>query len=241
MKQADFLVRQIRRELEQGGSPAYAKRMQMFFKSPVKAYGWRTEEVRTLALRLREEILAQPDGGLLFAVAEQLFAGPTLEEANLGVALLERSLKQFGEKEFRRLEKWLSNIRDWSGCDALCIDLLGPMVQADPRLLRRVLPWAKSRNYWKRRAAAVTLVPSARRGLYTKEVFRLADRLLRDREYMVQKGVGWLLKDASKARGRRGKVVSYLLRVRKRAPRLVLRTACEKLPERERRRILAVS
>jgi hypothetical protein len=42
---------------------------------------------------------------MLFEVAEKLFAGPTLEETNLAVALLERSVKTFGQKEFRRLEK----------------------------------------------------------------------------------------------------------------------------------------
>jgi len=237
MTRADAVVREVRRELERKGSPAYARRVQMFFKAPVHAYGWRTAEVRRLAARLRREILAEKDGRLLLAVAEKLFAGPTLEETTLGVVLLERSVNNFGRKEFRRLEKWLPRVRDWGGCDALCCLLLGPMVASDSGLLMRPFRWAKSKNYWHRRAAAVALVPAARTGLYTKEILRLSEDLLADKEYMVQKGVGWLLKETSKAR--RKQVVSLLLRVRKRAPRLLLRTACEKLPARERRRILA--
>jgi 3-methyladenine DNA glycosylase AlkD len=238
MNEADFLVRQVRRELEQGGSPEYAKRVQMFFKVPVKACGWRTEEVRKLAERVRGEILAQHDERMLFEVAEKLFAGPTLEETSLAVVLLERSVKTFGQKEFRRLEKWLPHIADWSGCDALCCTLLGPMLVANARLLPRVKRWARSRNYWHRRAAVVTLVPAARKGHYVGGILQLSGQLLKDKEYMVQKGVGWLLKEATKAH--RPKVVRFLLRVRKDAPRLVLRTACEKLPQRERRRILAL-
>lgn len=238
MNEADFLVRKVRRELEQGGSPEYAKRVQMFFKVPVQAYGWRTEEVRKLADRVRGEILAQHDERMLFEVAEKLFAGPTVEETNLAVALLERSVKTFGQKEFRRLEKWLPHIGDWSGCDALCCTLLGPMVVANARLLPRVKRWARSRNYWHRRAAVVTLVPAARKGHYVGGILQLSGQLLKDKEYMVQKGVGWLLKEATRAH--RPKVVKFLLRVRRDAPRLVLRTACEKLPQRERRRILAL-
>jgi 3-methyladenine DNA glycosylase AlkD len=238
MNEADFLARQIRRELEQGGSPEYAKRVQLFFKAPVEAYGWRTEEVRKLAAEKRQGILAAHDEGMLFEVAEKLFAGPTLEETNAAVALLERSVKGFGQKEFRRLEKWLPKIGDWSGCDALCCTLLGPMVLANPRLLPQVKRWGRSRNYWHRRAAVVTLVPSARKGHYIGGILQLCGQLLKDKEYMVQKGVGWLLKEATRAH--RDRVVKFLLRVRQDAPRLVLRTACEKLPQRERRRILAL-
>jgi 3-methyladenine DNA glycosylase AlkD len=209
----------------------------MFFKSPVQAYGWRTVEVRKLAARLRSEILTEKDGRLLFAVAEKLFNGSRLEEATLGVALLERSVKSFGEVEFRRLERWLGWVRDWSACDALSCSLLGPLVIADARRVRRLSGWARSRNTWHRRAAVVSLVPAARKGLYAKEILRLCEGLLRDKEYMVQKGVGWSLKETS--RSHRAQVVRFLLRAKKRAPRLLLRTACEKLPARERRRVLA--
>jgi len=238
MKQAEVLAGQVREELKKGGSPEYAQRVQMFFKVPVQAYGWRTEEARKLAAQVRRQVLADHDEETLWAVAEKLFAGPTLEETNVAVALLEPSVKKYGPKEFRRLERWLPRIGDWSGCDALCCSLLGPMVAAHARLLPRVKRWARSKNYWHRRAAVVTLVPSARKGHYIGAILQLSGQLLKDKEYMVQKGVGWLLKEATKTH--RAKVVRFLLRVRKNAPRLVLRTACEKLPQRERRRILAL-
>ena len=56
---------------------------------------------------------------------------------------------------------------------------------------------------------------------------------------MVQKGLGWLLRETAKADPAR--TVPYLLRIRLRAPRLVLRTACETLPAAARRRILTPS
>lgn len=236
MKRPASVVREVRRELKRKGSPAYARRLQMFFKSPVPAYGWRTARVRKLAQRLRRELTKSGGDKLLFAVAEKLFAAPTLEEQSLGVLLLERVVRRSGAGEFRRLERWLPRIRNWAACDGLCTALLGPLLLADPRLAASVHRWARSANLWERRAAAVALVPAARRGKYLKEIFRVSNTLLRDQEYMVQKGVGWLLRESAKVR--RPEVVTYLLRVRERAPRRVLRIACETLPPRDRRRIL---
>lgn len=235
-ERAGIYVQRVRRELKQQGSAAVARQTQRFFKHPVKAYGWRTASVRKLAARLRHELVGNADRGLLFEVAERFFAGPSVEEATLGVALLRRSVKNFGETEFRRLEKWLGRVKDWSGCDALCCDLLGPLIVVEPQRIAQVRHWTRSKNVWHRRAAAVALVPAARQRLHTPEIFAIADRLLEDDEEMVQKGVGWLLREAGKADPR--PIVKYLARVKRRAPRLVLRTACEKLSAGDRKRIL---
>jgi 3-methyladenine DNA glycosylase AlkD len=61
--------------------------------------------------------------------------------------------------------------------------------------------------------------------------------LLKDQDDMVQKGLGWLLRETAKYDPT--KTVPYLMKIRDRAPRLVLRTACETLPVAVRKRILA--
>jgi 3-methyladenine DNA glycosylase AlkD len=55
---------------------------------------------------------------------------------------------------------------------------------------------------------------------------------------MVQKGLGWLLRETAKFDAKR--TVPYLMKIRGRAPRLVLRTACETLPPATKKQILAV-
>ena len=62
-----------------------------------------------------------------------------------------------------------------------------------------------------------------------EEAFTVADRLMEDDDDMVQKGVGWLLKEASKKNPE--EVRSYLLNWRDRTSALVLRYASEKLPK----------
>lgn len=229
------ILEDIRKELRRRALPGRAQRVQMFFKHPVETYGWRTADLRKLGQTERKEIVAAGGNKLLLHVAEKLFAGRTIEEQALGVILLERAISKFGPAEFRRLERWLPMIGNWAACDALCVNLLGPLLLAHPAL-PRVLRWQKSKNLWLRRAAAVALVPAARRGLHTGVILRVARLLLRDPDYMVAKGVGWLLKEA--AEKRRPEVVGLLEREKGRATRLALRTACEKLPLRLRRRIL---
>jgi len=230
------LVGNVDAILRRRASPAIAKAMQRFFTESVDAYGWRTDDVRRLARQVRRELVAAGEVELLLPLAEKLFALPKSEHWSLGVFLLEGRTRQFDEAEFRRLEGWLPRLRNWSDCDALSIYLLGPMIVAEPTRVRRVFRWARSRNRWQRRAAAASLVPAARRRLCRREIVRLAELLLEDDDEMVQKGIGWLLREAGKAR--LPGVVGFLLRVKRRAPRLVLRTACEKLPSAQRRRIL---
>ena len=73
--------------------------------------------------------------------------------------------------------------------------------------------------------------------MFFPEIQKLSNSLLADKDDMVQKGLGWLLRETAKADAKR--TVPYLMSIRERTPRLVLRTACETLPEVARRTILA--
>jgi 3-methyladenine DNA glycosylase AlkD len=73
--------------------------------------------------------------------------------------------------------------------------------------------------------------------MFLSEIKRLSNVLLFDQDDIVQKGLGWLLRETAKADAKR--TVPYLMSIRKRAPRLVLRTACETLPVDVRKKILA--
>src|SRR5208282_22008 len=118
--------------------------------------------------------------------------------------------------------------------DALVHDLLAPMVAAEPVRARQIFVWAKSRNRWRRRAACVALIRGTREKQFFAQIVRLANELLEDQDDMVQKGLGWLLRETAKADPKR--TVPYLMTIREKAPRLVLRTACETLPIATRRK-----
>ena len=80
-----------------------------------------------------------------------------------------------------------------------------------------------------RRASAVSLIVPAKHGKFLKESIEIADLLLTDRDDMVQKGYGWLLKEAS--RKHTNEVFAYVLKNKRRMPRTALRYAIELMPK----------
>jgi 3-methyladenine DNA glycosylase AlkD len=234
---ANAWVRRIRDDLRRGGSPEHAQGVQWFFKEEVRSHGWYTADLRRFARRTSRAIQASDGLDTLLQVADRLFSGEVLEEKNFAVLLLEKPVAKFGEHEFKLFDGWLDRVTSWADHDALVHYLIGPMIVAEPKRARNALCWAKSRNRWRRRAAVVSLIHSARRRLLFPQIVRVSETLLADQDDMVQKGLGWLLREAAKAGPKT--TVPYLLRIRDRAPRLVLRTACETLPAATRARVLS--
>ena len=233
---AGTVADEIRRMLEMGGSVKHAQTTKRFFKEEIKSYGWPTGDLRRAAVRKRREILKQFDLKFLLHVGDNLFNGNINEDKNTAVFLLEGLTDKFGDCEFSLLESWISRISNWSDHDALVHYLIGPMIATKPARAKNVFRWAKSPDRWHRRAACVALIQGTRQKMFFPEIVRLSEQLLDDPDDMVQKGLGWLLRETAKADPKR--TVQHLRRIRGNAPRLVLRTACETLHPSTRREIL---
>lgn len=196
-------------------------------------------DLRRAARQLRGQIRKDHGLSFLIEVADRLFSGPVLEEKIAAVFLLEKLAAEFGDREFKLFESWLDRISSWSDHDALVHDLIAPMMIAKPSRVKEIVRWARSHDPWHRRAACVALIRGSRARMFFKEITKLSDSLLADQDDMVRKGLGWLLRETAKFDPVR--TVSYLMTIQKRAPRLVLRTACETLPEPSRAKVLLVS
>ena len=79
-----------------------------------------------------------------------------------------------------------------------------------------------------RRAAAVSLIIPAKHGGFLNDAIGIADLLLTDKDDMVQKGYGWLLKEAS--RKHQTAVFDYVMKHKSVMPRTALRYAIELMP-----------
>jgi len=233
----EYIAAHVRRVLKDGGSAPHAEGVQRFFKEVIQSRGWRTAEMRKVAVRFRRAIVNEQGLPFLVQVADRLFRGRVLEEKVFAVLLLEKVVNQLGEPEFRLFESWLPRITSWADHDGLVHSLIAPMLVADPLRRKRALAWSKSPDVWHRRAACVAFIQGTRCKLFFPEILRLSNSLLRDQDDMVQKGLGWLLRETAKADPQR--TIPYLRKIRSRSPRLVLRTACETLPLATRKSILA--
>jgi 3-methyladenine DNA glycosylase AlkD len=230
------IAEQIRIMLKEGGSAEHAAGVQWFFKDEIQSHGWYTAALRKTARRWRREILQESDFEFLLDVADRMFAGEVLEEKVAAVFLLEGLDEKFSDDTFRKFETWLDRISSWADHDALLHCLIGPMMMTKPARVKSAFRWAKSPKRWHRRAACVALIRGARAKMFFAEITKLSNSLLDDPDDMVQKGLGWLLRETAKFGPKR--TVPYLMTIRGRAPRLVLRTACETLPASVKTRVL---
>ena len=234
-----YIAAHIRTFLKNGGSAPHSVEVQHFFKHEVKSRGWYTPELRKVAKRFRRTILAENGRAYVLQVADQLFKGEVLEEKSFAVMLLEGMTGDFGPTEFKLFENWLDRITSWADHDGLVHYLIGPMVAADDAYLTRPPRWAKKKSVWHQRAAAVSLIHSTRQHKNFAHIQAITELLLASDQDMVQKGLGWLLREAAKANPEQ--TVAYLMTIRDRTPRLVLRTACETISQESRLRVLSAA
>lgn len=238
-KDPQYIATHLRQVLINGAAAPHTEEVERFFKEEITSRGWYTNELRKLARRFTKII--KGDAGLeyLVAVADNLFNGDVLEEKILAVQLLETSASDFTRKHFPLFESWLDRVSTWADHDALTTSLIGPIMVSEPKLSAKVFQWAKSDDRWHRRAAAVSLIRGVRVQMFETEVEKITALLLHDGDDMVQKGLGWLLREAAKYN--RERTVPLLMKIREESPRLVLRTACETLPVQLRSEVLGIT
>jgi 3-methyladenine DNA glycosylase AlkD len=232
------LLSEIQAEFDRLADPQLARSEQRFFKDqPIRNRGVRAPEIQRIARdiypRVKKLRVAERD-----KLCTALWASRNHEEGALVCYLYRRFAKQCGAREFALFTNWLDRYVDnWALTDGLSLWLLGASIANDAALIDKLDAWTRSRNRWKRRAAAVALVYTAKRGEHTRAILRIATPLIEDQDDMVQKGVGWLLKETYPKKPT--EVVRFLVANRARTTRLVLRYAAEKMTAPDRAPVLA--
>ena len=222
------LIQDLREELREKGSEAVRISTRRFFKEEIQCYGLQSSEVQRIIARSFRDVKALGKERV-FALCEELLLSDYSEEASIAFEWSYRFRGEYLPEDMKTFEKWLSlYVNNWAKCDILCNHTIGSFVELYPSFLGKLSQWTESPNRWLRRGAAVTLILPARRGLFLKEVFAIADALLTDGDDLVQKGYGWMLKEASRTHGE--EVFHYVLEHRGEMPRTALRYAIEKMP-----------
>ncbi len=237
-RKVEHSAARLKRRLRDLRDPDVKASQQRFFKEPVESLGIRTPDLRQIArAAAREYRDLKLDVADVIDIAERLWQGRHLEERILGLLILERFQRHLKPQHWPRFDAWIDSLSNWGETDALCGCVLAPLLQAEPKPMERLTAWTESPNRWRRRAAAVALVPQARRGARLEAAMEIADRLAEDRDDMVEKGVGWLLKEASRTQPQ--VVVDFILANVGRLSRTTVRYASEKLTESQRERVMS--
>ena len=174
-----------------------------------------------------------------FALAQMLYKDKIEDTILAGNFVLQNKIDCIGKSELSFLDKALDNFCSWSTIDDFCIDVLQSVLLKYPNdTLRFLKKWNGSKNMWKRRASVVAFVRKVgESGKFTNEALASCENLIFDKEDLVQKGVGWCLKDVM--RGDKKKVFEYVKKLRKRSvPATITLYAIRDLKGSERVEIL---
>ncbi len=229
-------INAIRKQLKQNASEKTKKTAQTFFKEKIKIYG----VTAPVAVKIGKESfknIKDKTKAEIFALCEELLKSGYIEEAFIAYNWSHYLHKDFEPEDFKIFERWVNkNVSNWAECDTLCNHTIGTFIETFPQYIKQLKIWTKSKNRWTKRASAVTLILPARKGMFLKDVFEIADSLLLDADDMVQKGYGWLLKEAS--RKHQKETFDYVVKHKKVMSRTALRYAIEKMPENLRKKAM---
>ena len=129
-----------------------------------------------------------------------------------------------------------ARINNWDLVDLSCYPLLGEWLLDKDRSLLYSLA-REGKTIWEQRIGIVSTMTFIRHG-QLDDTFAIADILLHHPHDLIQKAVGWLLREA----GKRDKeaLTSFLEERSAGMPRTMLRYAIEKFPEEERKKYLKI-
>lgn len=230
----------VRRELRRLSRDAGAFDASRYFRGAhdLGFYNCGTAAMRGLA---RSVYLEHRDAWSIddaMALADLLMTDRFLEAKSVGIEVVARYRKSFTPSLLRRWHGWLAanQSANWATTDAICGALIGPLLVAFPQRAKAMQAWSRHRNMWVRRASIVGLIPLARRGQELDLVYSIAKRLHADQEDLIQKAVGWALREAGKADPIR--LERYLRAHGPSIPRTTVRYAIERFPSSRRAALL---
>lgn len=232
------VIYKLQTEIENYDIPANRLNYQRWYKEKLEdPYSLKTSILNTISNQLFKDIKALPKDTVLEICNELL----SLNKKYFRYFAFKWALKVSNECEisdFKYFERWIKeHVNSWGSCDSLCIGALGFLLDKHPILFQKTKRWVKSKNRWYRRASAVSLIISLRNKHALDHAIEIADMLLTDPDDMVQKGYGWMLKEAGNHY--RDEVFEYVMKNKKKMPRTALRYAIEKFPTAMRKQALA--
>ncbi len=228
MHASDVIIK-IRQELKRSSDRKNTASARKFFKEKIKLYGATTAVTRKIGKEYFKEIKNKKKK-YIFGLCEELWRSGYMEESFIACNWSYYIRGDYEPGDIRVFKKWVNTyVSNWASCDTLCNHTIGALLEMYPGQVSQLKQWARSRNRWMRRAAAVSLIIPARQGKFLKDVIEIAGLLLADRDDLVQKGYGWLLKSASNAH--RKEIFDYIMKEKAAMPRTALRYAIEKMPK----------
>ncbi len=186
--------------LEALADPAKAAEMTAYHKAPRRYLGVAVPQITELANGWRAERTVEER----VALADALWQ-TDIHEARIAAAkLLTQARLRPDDGAWALITSWVPQFDAWAIADHAC-DAGGRRLLADPARVEEVAGWTTAENMWSRRAALVITLPWAKMNFPKPQDLAIREQVLgwaaayvADRDWFIQKAIGWWLRDLSK-------------------------------------------
>jgi 3-methyladenine DNA glycosylase AlkD len=224
-------------ELEKHSTPSDAAFLQRFFKTGEGQYGAgdvfigvRVPQTRQVAKKFKDITLEE---------IEDLLESPIHEVRLCAVIIMTLEAKRADDSKSKALyELYLrrsDRVNNWDLVDLSCREVVGGYLLKHPEEQSVLKKLAKSDLIWDRRIAMISTWQFMRAG-QLDQAFEIAEMLLGDKQDLMHKAVGWMLRDAGDRDGER--LRAFLTKHIGEIPRTALRYAIEHFDPEERQYFL---
>ena len=228
-------VKEIRKALKSLSDPSIAEHSQRFFKTGEGEYG-----AGDIFLGIRVPVLrkqVKKYKGISIKEILQLLKSAFHEERLLALLMLVEKFTKGGSDEKAEIYQLYLNhtgyINNWDLVDSSAGYIVGAYLEDKDK--QPLYELAKSKNMWERRISIISTFHMIKKNDFT-DALKISKMLKKDKEDLIQKAVGWMLREI----GKRDLSVekAFLQKHYMELPRTMLRYAIEKFPESERKKYL---
>jgi len=225
----------IQKYLRRFASKEKAKLLQGFFKTGPGQYGEGDIFLGVMVPNIRRTVKEFADAPL--PEVRKLLRSSYHEERLLALLLLVRKFEKGDDGARKRIYTlYLKNtkyINNWDLVDLSAPKIVGPYLDGRSRSL--LYRFVRSKSLWERRIAILATFAYIRKSDFA-DALALAEMLLEDKQDLMHKAVGWMLREVGK---KDIAVLERFLKKHHRAmPRTALRYAIERFPEAKRQKYL---
>lgn len=158
------------------------------------------------------------------------------EERLVGLLILVQQFKRADENEKAKIFNfYLSNVdgvNNWDLVDLSAPNIVGGYLIIKKKMRSILTKLGKSKNLWERRIAVVSTFAFMKEKEFEPSI-RIAELLISDKNDLIHKAVGWMLREVGKADT--NVLEEFLRRHYKVMPRTMLRYAIEKFDDKKRK------
>jgi 3-methyladenine DNA glycosylase AlkD len=130
-------------------------------------------------------------------LSRRLWRAPVWDLKIVAGRILARKSIEPDARVWRFVTGRLADLDGWAVADNLA-DVGARCLVADPARLDAVAAWIDNPHLWTRRAALVFTLPWAKEKRDPERMLGWATRLAEDRQWFIQKAIGWWLRELSK-------------------------------------------